>query len=233
MQHAKECGACNQCLRELGNYRRREPCDERYGLELLRRATLEGDPQAWECVQHCFSGIVRGWLHRHPSRETALRLESEENYVTLTFERFWQATTLNQKIEFRTLAAALQYVRASLYGAILDTIRAYTRPKEVSLPEPGGSGEPYGVDQADSSEVWETLQSMLSDWREQRLVYLLYHCGLKPKEIVHFCPQDWSDVQEIYLCDATLWTDSCVKQTSSAGSSRWAGIDDVFCPIRT
>ncbi len=39
---------------------------------------------------------------------------------------------------------------------------------------------------------------MLSDWREQRLVYLLYHCGLKPKEIVHFCPQDWSDVQEIY-----------------------------------
>ena len=131
-------------------------------------------------------------------RETALRLESEENYVTLTFERFWQATTLNQKIEFRTLAAALQYVRASLYGAILDTIRAYTRPKEVSLPEPGDSGEPYGVDQADSSEVWETLQSMLSDWREQRLVYLLYHCGLKPKEIVHFCPQDWSDVQEIY-----------------------------------
>ena len=61
MQHAKECGACNRCLRELGNYRRREPCDERYGLELLRRATLEGDPQAWECVQHCFSGIVRGW----------------------------------------------------------------------------------------------------------------------------------------------------------------------------
>ena len=39
---------------------------------------------------------------------------------------------------------------------------------------------------------------MLPAGREQRLAYLLYHCGLKPREIVRFCPQEWSDIQEIY-----------------------------------
>ncbi len=187
-----------QCLLELGNYQRGEPCDETYGLELLRRATLQGDPEAWVWVQHCFREIVRGWLRRHPSRATACRLESEENYVAQAFERFWRATTLTHRVEFSRLAAALQYLHASLNGAILDTLRAYSRPREVPLPEPGEPGEPQGEDQTASLQVWELLQTMLPNGREQRLVYLLYHCGLKPRAIVQFCPQEWSDVQEIY-----------------------------------
>ncbi len=35
---------------------------------------------------------------------------------------------------------------------------------------------------------------MLPNKREQRLAYLLFHCGLKSREIVRFCPQE----QEIY-----------------------------------
>lgn len=66
------------------------------------------------------------------------------------------------------------------------------------MPEPGEAGEPFAEEQAESSEVWEALQVMLPSRREQRLAYLLYHCGLGPREIVRFCPQEWSDVQEIY-----------------------------------
>ncbi len=99
----------NRCLRELGNYQRGEPCDETYGLELLRRATLQGDPEAWVRVQDCFREMVRGWLRRHPSREVACRWESEENYVALAFERFWQATA-RQRVVFETFAGALAYL---------------------------------------------------------------------------------------------------------------------------
>jgi DNA-directed RNA polymerase specialized sigma24 family protein len=183
------------CLRELDNYRRGEPCTDVYGVELFRRAIIQSDQEAWAWVQHCFGGMVRGWLRCHPKREVACRLESEENYVAQAFERFWQATTLTQRVEFSTLAAALQYLRASLHGAILDVLRAYARPREVSSP---GPGEPLVEDSTDSSEVWDILQMILSNPREQRLAYLLFHCGLKPREIVHFCPQEWSDVQEIY-----------------------------------
>jgi hypothetical protein len=183
------------CLRELDNYRRGEPCTDVYGVELFRRAIIQSDQEAWAWVQHCFGGMVRGWLRRHPKREVACRLESEEHYVARAFERFWQATTLTQSVEFSTLAAALQYLRASLHGAILDMLRAYARPGEVSLPEPG---EPLVEDRTANSEVWEILQMILSNPREQRLAYLLFHCGLGPREIMHFCPQEFSDVQEIY-----------------------------------
>ena len=187
-----------QCLRELDNYRRGEPCTDAFGLELLRRATFQDNQEAWAWVQHCFGGLVRGWLRRHPKREVACRLESEENYVAQAFERFWQATAFNQRVEFSTLAAALQYLRASLNGAILDMLRAYARPGEVSLPGPGEPGEPLVEESTDSSEVWQIVHMILSNPREQRLAYLLFHCGLKPREIVRFCSQEWGDVQEIY-----------------------------------
>ena len=57
-------------------------------------------------------------MRLHPSREMAYRLDSEENYVAQAFERFWQATTQNRKLEFRTVAVALQYLRASMNSAV-------------------------------------------------------------------------------------------------------------------
>jgi hypothetical protein len=184
-----------QCLEELDTYRRGEPYTDIYGAELLRRATMQDNQEAWASVQHCFGGMVRGWFRCHPSRETACRLESEEYYVAQTFARFLQATASYQLVEFSQLSAALQYLRASLHGAILDTLRAYTQPMGVSRPLPG---EPRVEDNADSCETWNILKVILSNSREQRLAYLLFHCGLGPREIVHFCPQEFSDVQEIY-----------------------------------
>ena len=184
-----------QCVLELGAYSRGEPGDQGYGLELFRRATVEGDLEAWEWVQRCFGEIVLAWLRRHPSRAIACRLESEEKFIALTFERFWQATALTQQVSFSMLAAALQYLRASLHGAILDSLRTYSWHKESSLPELSEAGAEA---QAESLEVWRILQTLLPNQRERWLAYLLYHCGLKPREIVQFCPQGWSDVQEIY-----------------------------------
>ena len=92
-----------QCMRELGNYRRSETCTDVYGLELLRRAIIQSDQEAWAWVQHCFGGMVLRWLRRHPQRDVACRLESEENYVAQAFERFWQATAFNRRMEFSTL----------------------------------------------------------------------------------------------------------------------------------
>ncbi len=174
-----------QCLRELDHYRRGEPCTEAYGLELLRRATIQDN--------------------------------QEENYVAQTFERFWQATAFNQRVEFSTLAAALQYLRASLHGVILDMLRAYARPREVSLPEPGEPGELLVEDSVDNSEDWEILHMILSNPREQRLTYLLFYCGLKPREILRFCPHEWSDVQEIYRLRRTI----LVRLFRNADQLRW------------
>jgi hypothetical protein len=192
-----------QCLLEINAYRCGEPSTEVHSIELLRRATLQDDQEAWASLQQCFAGIVRGWLHRHSSRKVAARLNSEETYVALAFERFWQAT-VQQQVAFRTLAGALAYLRASLNGALLDTLRAYARPREVPLLESGVPGEPSFEDRSASLELWEILQRVLPSEREQRLAYLLYHCNLKPREIVHFCQEEWPDVQEVYRLRRTI-----------------------------
>ena len=193
-----------QCLQEIENYRRGEPYTESYGVELFRRATVEDDEQAWFWVQHCFGGLVRAWLRRHPNRVAACRLESEETYVAQTFERFWLATAVNQRLAFTRLTAALEYLRASLHGVIVDTLRVYARSRDISLPEPGEPGEPQVEESPESSDVWEVLQGILSNPREQRLAYLLFYCGLKPREIVRWCPQEWSSAGEIYALRRTI-----------------------------
>lgn len=188
----------DQCMNAINNYRRGEPSNDQYGLELFRRALMQQDPAAWEIIQQSFDDTMLHWMRSHPLREAACHFDSDENYVAQAFTRFWQATTGNQKIEFRTLAAVLRYLRASLNGTILDTLRAYSRPREIPLPEPDEPGEPIAEDQDDSRELWEVFQRLLSDKRQQRVAYLIFHCGLKPREIVQFCAQEFIDVEEVY-----------------------------------
>jgi hypothetical protein len=54
------------------------------------------------------------------------------------------------------------------------------------------------------SEPWDILKGLLSNPREQRLAYLLFHCGLRPREIVQFCSREWSSVQEISALRRTI-----------------------------
>ena len=181
------------CKREIQAYHALEPSNETYGLELLHRAILQSDQEAWIGVQQCLSGTVLGWLHAHPHREVTCCWQSEEDSVELAFEKFRQAAVQGQVV-FETLAEALVYLRASLNGAILETLRVCSRPKAVSerlSGERSREGHPEGL------EVWGWLQARFSSERERRLAYLLYHCGLSPVEIVRCCPQEWRDVHEV------------------------------------
>jgi hypothetical protein len=190
-----------QCLREIDNYRRGKPFTDRFSVELLRRAIVEDDHEARSWVQHCFDGLVRGWLCHHPRREAAYRLESEETYVALAFDRFWQAYTSNQRLEFNQLATALQYLRSSLHGIILDTLRTYARSRDDTWPEPG---EQHVEDSIESDEVWEFLKTILPNQREQRVAYLLFHCGLGPREILCLCPREWRSIDEVCALRRTI-----------------------------
>ena len=167
------------CVGEINNFRRGKPGTEKYSVELLRRATVQGDKEARAWIQQCFRELVLSWLRRHPNREVACELHSEEYYVAQTFERFWQATALTQHIEFNSLAGALQYLHACLNGAMIDTLRAYSRSKEIPLLNHGEPGELQIEDNFESNDVWDSLKKVIPNGNEQRLAYLLFHCGLK------------------------------------------------------
>lgn len=164
-------------------------------LELWRQAKTHGDPQTWAAFQQSLEGTVLTWFHEHPGSEAVCRVNSERHFVSLAFGRLRQAVVQGQVV-CETLSEVLVYLRASLNGAILETLRVLKRPRvlcERTSAESGLECHP------ESREVWGWIQSTLKSERERRLAYLLYHCGLEPAEIVRGCPQAWSDVHEVTL----------------------------------
>jgi DNA-directed RNA polymerase specialized sigma24 family protein len=162
---------------------------------------VKHDPDTWELLQKRYSPIVRAWMRNHPQRDIAFRHQSEEAYVDETFVRVWQAS-LRNTLEFDSMAAALRYLKLCLQGAIIDTLRAYSRPKEVPITDPysdiSHTEEPAPEVDYVSSDLWNIIRSLLSNERERRLAYLLYINGLKAREIVRYCPTEFSDIQEVY-----------------------------------
>jgi hypothetical protein len=171
--------------------------DEQYCLDMFRRALLKSDQHAREQLQQRFSGLGLSWIRLHPRREEACRYQKEEYYVAQAFKCLWQATAHYKELKFSTLAAVLKYLQVSLNAVIIDTLRTYTRSREFAIEVHGCPEESVTAVHDNSNEVWNNMLTLLSDTREQRLAYLLFHCGLKPEEIAHFYPQDFSDVREI------------------------------------
>ena len=177
----------------------KEALGDGQALDLLHRALVEQTDEAWSALQHYFSETIRRWIRSHPYQDVALLRDSEENYIAQTFSRFWYAVH-TQHLEFTTLPATLRYLRATLNGLLTDTLRCHLRlrTREVSLSEPACYQEPSVENSMDAQSNWKSIESLLCDERERRLAYLLFYCGLKPRDIVVRCPQEFDDVKEIY-----------------------------------
>jgi hypothetical protein len=132
-------------------------------------------------------------MNRHPSKDKACRLHSEEYYVIETFKHFWQTSLQHHEIEFKSMTDVLYYLRVSLNGAILDTLRSYAPPDDVSLLSSRMESELNATANGRSNEVWRIIEGKLSDARERRLAYLLFHYALKPGEVVRNCPEYFSN----------------------------------------
>ncbi|HEY7420292.1 MAG TPA: hypothetical protein VH593_34255 [Ktedonobacteraceae bacterium] len=184
--------------REMRKYHHGEQSDDRYSLEIFRRAVVLQNSDAWAALQALFSEHVRSWFVRHAYRQTALRYEPvEQTYIDDTFRRFWQAVS-DQRLMFSSLAGAIRYLHMCLNCAIMDVLRAYARPREESLPDDGSPGEPLVEDAYHEEELWEIMKGLFYDKREKRLAYLLFQCNLKPREIMRYCPGEFSGETEIY-----------------------------------
>ena len=170
--------------------RQAEFAEKRQFIKMCRRALVQRDQDARAWLQCSTQKLLQESLHNHPYYEELQCIGNEEQYVPLTFERFWQMAD-QQKLWLHSRSQMLRHLRATLNGLILETLRnvGHTREKEVS-PYPGIS--------SDEHTLWSIIQGLMPDERERRIAYLLYHCGLKPVEIVRSCPQECDDVQEIH-----------------------------------
>ena len=204
------------CLHEINSYRRGETQDGPSCLELFHRAGIHHDDVALEALRQCFRDLIRDWIGRHPQKEVVCRFESEDYYAALAFERFWQAVIHRQVLDFGTLTAALVFLQASLNTVILEALRTYAQLSTVAFLETDDAGEPGVGNDENGVTLWETIQRMLPNEREQRVAYLLFHCGLQPGEIVRGNPQEFSDVQEVARLRRNI-----IARLVRSGSNLW------------
>ncbi len=177
-------------------------------LELWCRASLYGDLEAWAAFQQSLEETVLTWFHAHPSCEAASRVQSESHFVARAFEQLWHLVVQGQ-VACETLSEALVYLRASLNGVILETLRASRRPGTASSPGLDGGEHP------ESSMVWDSLQAVLPNRRERRLAYLLYHCGLEPPRLCEPVHRNGAMSARWLVCGALSWYDSYRTLSSS------------------
>jgi len=121
----------DQCMIEINHYNAGVLLSGRYYQELLFRAILHGDHDAWNAVQQCLKVPLRGWMVCHPKREAACRLDNVENYITQAIVRFHKAAIL-QQVDYWRLPSALEYLRVSLNSVLLDALREATRHLQLS-----------------------------------------------------------------------------------------------------
>jgi hypothetical protein len=112
--------------------------------------------------------MMLGWLRGHPQSAVAHALDDEEHYVAQGFAFFWQAMARSKDLACLDFAAALGLLRASMHGALLDALRAEARAKRVPLPTSADSAAPLKQIRRDGRAVWEVIQRLLPNEREQR-----------------------------------------------------------------
>ena len=79
----------------------------------------------------------------------------------------------------------------------MDTYQILKLLEEGHLPPPGLRKEKSREERAEAQKLWESIQAVLANEREQRLAYLLYNCSLKAADIMHIFPQEFSNPREI------------------------------------
>lgn len=165
-----------------------DTAENRHFVAMLRRAILRHDRYARQWIQQAVQKQLLEYLHHHPFYQELGRIDSDESYVAQTFERFWLRVD-QQKHWLNTRSQVLRYLQAALNGVILESLRPSVPQQEMPVP---AQTSPH------SPALWNIIQQVLPDERERRVAYLLYHCGLKPAEIVRTCPHEFNDVQEIH-----------------------------------
>jgi hypothetical protein len=172
---------------------------DQYWLDMFRHAVKESDQHAQRLLQQKFGANLINWIHDYAKGDLICRLHTEEYYLNETFRCFWLTLRKQQKFDFTSKFDVLSYLRVSMNGVILDTLRNYSSLHEVPLTSTILARE-LQTDEIDNShEIWRLIERKLSNERERRMAYLLFQCALKPGEIVGSYPNEFSDENEISL----------------------------------
>src|SRR5436305_1679669 len=112
------------CSEETNKFFRPTVSNDRYCLELFRRAIVKRDDDAWACIYQQYAPLVLTWVTQHQSATPILGQEGSAPLVNAAFAKFSQALTPAKMENFVSLAAILKYLKLCVHSVVADEVRA-------------------------------------------------------------------------------------------------------------
>lgn len=197
-------GLSHRCGQETESFFRRAAYDPAYCYELFRRALLERNQRAYDCLYAQYQPLVAGWVERHPSFPSSG--EEVQYFVNRAFEKLWQALTPDKFRRFHDLKALLSYLKLCTHSVVIDHARARQRAlldEELGETILAGQAAPIDVEgeaieTAQQQEFWRLINQRLADEKEQAVVFGSFVLAMKPAELHLRYAHLFSDVHDVY-----------------------------------
>jgi hypothetical protein len=189
------------CANESERYRWLQASDPAYCLELLRRALVLADQQAWQYVYQQYGEQVARWVRAHPAfRQCG---EEADYFVNGAFSRFAQAVTPEKFHRFKGLGEVLQYLKLCVGSTILDYLRAQEPKESVALPlwlaqTPKGLLENHVEKRQYTQYLWQKIESHLKSREEKVLMECVFVFDMKPGQLAEQYPDLFPDTRRVY-----------------------------------
>lgn len=183
---------------ESQRFHRDEPVDDRFALELFRRAVVHVDDTCWQEVVGLYERQVVAWGRRAGGAS----IESDD-LTGLVWERFWRNYTTEKLAGVTSTASVLSYLKLCVQSVVIDLRRRSlvalpAGQAEVQQTAIGPSLLETCVDDIAREELWRLVSRHLETERAALLVHLRFVLGLRPGDIVARHPETFRSVTEVY-----------------------------------
>ena len=192
------------CSEETNKFLKQSASNDRYCLELFRRAIVKRDDDAWSCIYQQYAPLVLTWVTQHQSAAPLLGQDGSGPLVNAAFAKFSQALTPAKMANFDSLAAVLKYLKMCVHSVVADEVRSrqsrqYEETLELVENEPA-SDDPADdvVSNISAQSLWQVIQEELNGEDERVLIYLAYIQGMKPGEISSQHRRLFPTVDDVY-----------------------------------
>ena len=186
-----------RCQEETARFGRREPSDDRFCFELLRRALGQGLSEAFGHVFRIYQAQVYAWVLR--DSRFVRTAETAEYFVNQALSNFYFALRGAKFARFPALANALAYLKMTTHSVITQFLRDSaappTEPEEAAAAS--GAPDPALEQRLDAQALWERICAHLPDERSQHLAHCVFVQEMRPREIVRAFPQQWQSEREV------------------------------------
>ncbi|GHO85016.1 sigma-70 family RNA polymerase sigma factor [Dictyobacter formicarum] len=193
-----------RCSEETNKFLKQNVSNERFCLELFRRAIIKRDEGAWACIYQQYAPLVLTWVTQHQSVATILGQDGGAPLVNAAFAKFAQALTPLKIGNFESLAAILKYMKMCVHSVVADEVRVrQARQYEDTLESI--EHEPASDDPAEdvianlsAQDLWKIILEEVRSEDERILIYEAYVHGMKPGEISMQHPRYFTSVDDVY-----------------------------------